>query len=284
MGKFSRSWELVKQSFAILRSDKELMLFPVLSAISCLMVTAVIATGGTFMMLPMRAAALAAGERFQPNQSPVFLLGMFTLYVANYFIMVFFNVALVGVANSRLMGGSWTFRDGMELAWTRKGTILQWALVAATVGMILRTLERRMGFIGNIIMRIIGVAWALACYFVVPVLAFEDLTPIEAVKRSAKLFRDTWGEKVIGGFSLSLVTLVLMLPGIGLWFALMVLGGIKGMILGLALMILYFLLLSVFMSAVQGVFNAALYRYACFKQVPPAFDHDLVAAAWAPKS
>jgi hypothetical protein len=284
MGKFSRSWELVKQSFAILRSDKELMLFPVLSAVSCLIVTAVIATGGTIMMLPMRAAALAAGERFQPNQSPVFLLGMFTLYVANYFIMVFFNVALVGVANSRLMGGSWTFRDGMELAWARKGTILQWALVAATVGMILRTLERRMGFIGSIIMRIIGVAWTLACYFVVPVLAFEDLTPIEAVKRSAKLFRDTWGEKVIGGFSLSLVSLVLMLPGIGLWIALMFLGGIKGMLFGLALMILYFLVLSVFMSAAQGVFNAALYRYACFKQVPPAFDHDLVAAAWAPKS
>ena len=284
MGKFSRSWELVKQSFAILRSDKQLMLFPVLSAITCLFVTAVIATGGTFMLLPARAAALAAGERFQPNQSPVFLLGMFTLYVANYFIMVFFNVALVGVANSRLMGGSWTFRDGMELAWARKGTILQWALVAATVGMILRTLERRMGFIGSIIMRIIGVAWTLACYFVVPVLAFEDLTPIEAVKRSAKLFRDTWGEKVIGGFSLSLVSLVLMLPGIGLWIALMFLGGIKGMLFGLALMILYFLVLSVFMSAAQGVFNAALYRYACFKQVPPAFDHDLVAAAWAPKS
>lgn len=284
MGKFSRSWELVKQSFAILRSDKQLMLFPVLSAVTCLFVTAVIATGGTFMLLPTRAAALAAGERFQPNQSPVFLLGMFTLYVANYFIMVFFNVALVGVANSRLMGGSWTFRDGIELAWARKGTILQWALVAATVGMVLRTIEERMGIIGRIIMRIIGIAWTLACYFVVPVLAFEDLTPIEAVKRSAKLFRDTWGEKVVGGFSLSLVSLVLMLPGIGLWFALMFLGGIKGFLFGTVLMVLYFLLLSVFMSAVQGVFNAALYRYACFKQVPPAFDHNLVAAAWAPKS
>jgi len=284
MGKFSRSWELVKQSFAILRSDKQLMLFPVLSAVTCLFVTAVIATGGTFMLLPARAAALAAGERFNPNQSPVFLLGMFTLYVANYFIMVFFNVALVGVANSRLMGGSWTFRDGIELAWARKGTILQWALVAATVGMVLRTIEERMGIVGRIIMRIIGIAWTLACYFVVPVLAFEDLTPFEAVKRSSKLFRDTWGEKVVGGFSLSLVSLVLLLPGFGLWLAAMFLGGIQGLLIGTVLMVLYFLLLSVFMSAVQGVFNAALYRYACFKQVPPAFDHDLVAAAWAPKS
>src|SRR6266403_448131 len=284
MGKFSRSWQLVMQSFAILRSDKQLMLFPVLSAVSCFVVTAMIATGGAFLLLPVRAAAIAAGERFNPNHSPMFLLGMFTLYVVNYFVIVFFNVALVGVANSRLMGGTWTFRDGIELAWERKGTILQWALVAATVGVILRTLEERLGLIGRLIMRIIGIVWTLACYFVVPVLAFEDLTPIEAVKRSSKLFRDTWGEKVMGGFSLSMVSMVLMLPGIGLWLAAMFLGGITGLIVGTVLMILYFLLLSVFMSAVGGIFNAALYRYACFKQVPPAFDHDLIASAWAPKS
>ena len=284
MGKFSRSWQLVKQSFAVLRSDKQLMLFPVFSAVSCFVVTAIIATGGAFLLLPTRAAALAAGEQFHPNQSPMFLLGMFTLYVLNYFVIVFFNVALVGVANSRLMGGTWTFRDGIELAWARKGTILQWALVAATVGVILRTLEERLGLIGRLIMRIIGIAWTLACYFVVPVLAFEDLTPIDAVKRSSKLFRETWGEKVIGGFSLSFVSLVLMLPGIGLVIAAAILGGGVGLLVGLALMFLYFLLLSVFMSAVGGIFNAALYRYACFKQVPPAFSQELITSAWAPKS
>jgi len=284
MGKFSRSWQLVMQSFAILRSDKQLMLFPVFSAISCFILTAIIATGGAFLLLPARAAALAAGEQFHPNQSPMFMFGMFTLYVVNYFVIVFFNVALVGVANSRLMGGTWTFRDGIELAWERKGTILQWALVAATVGVILRTLEERLGIIGRIIMRIIGIAWTLACYFVVPVLAFEDLTPIDAVKRSAKLFRDTWGEKVIGGFSLSLVSLVLMLPGIGLVVVAGVLGSSAGLLFGLAVMFLYFLLLSVFMSAVGGIFNAALYRYACFKQAPPAFSQELITSAWAPKS
>jgi len=284
MGKFSRSWQLVKQSFAVLRSDKQLMLFPVFAAVSCFVVTAMIATGGAFLLLPARAAALAAGEQFHPNQSPLFLLGMFTLYAVNYFVIVFFNVALVGVANSRLMGGTWTFRDGIELAWERKGTILQWALVAATVGVILRTLEERMGLLGRLIMRIIGIAWTLACYFVVPVLAFEDLTPIDAVKRSSKLFRDTWGEKVIGGFSLSLVSMVLMLPGIGLLIAATILGGVGGMLFGAVLMILYFLLLSVFMSAVGGIFNAALYRYACFKQVPPAFSQELITSAWSPKS
>jgi hypothetical protein len=284
MGKFSRSWELVKQSFAILRSDKQLMLFPILSAASCILVTAVIATGGALALLPSMAEARAVGPGWQPNHSPVFLLAFFLIYLANYFVMVFFNVALVGVANSRLMGGKWTFRDGIQLAWARKGTIFQWALLAATVGMILRSLEERMGLLGRIIMRFVGIAWALACYFVVPVLAFEDLKPIDAVKRSAKLFRDTWGEKVVGGFSVGLIFFLLALPAFGIWIAAIVLGGIYGMFMGMAFLILYLLLLSVTSSAVQGIFNAALYRYACFKQVPPAFSQELITSAWAPKS
>jgi hypothetical protein len=284
MGKFSRSWALVKQSFAILRSDKELMLFPVLSAAACLAVTALIAIPGTLTLLPSMASAAASGEHWQPGHAPMFWPMMFTLYVATYFVIVFFNVALVGVANSRLMGGTWTFRDGLELAWERKGTILQWALVAATVGMILKMLEERMGLLGRFVTKLIGIAWALACYFVVPVLAFEDLTPLDAVKRSAKLFRETWGERVVGGFSLSLVFFVLALPGFGLWIAGMIIGGINGLLIGMAVMVLYFLMLSVLSSAVQGVFNAALYRYACFKQVPAAFSQELIASAWAPKS
>jgi len=288
MGKFSRSWELVKQSFAILKSDKQLMLFPILSAACCLVVTAIIATGGTLLTLPSFAAAAAAGEKWTPAHAPFFYPVLFLLYVANYFVIVFFNVALVGVANSRLVGGTWTMRDGLELAWARKGTIIQWAIVAATVGVILKTLEERMGILGRIVMRIIGVAWALACYFVVPVLAFEDLSPIEAVQRSSKLFKDTWGEKVVGGFSFSIVFFLLALPGIGLFVLSMFLGvgahSAAVFLLGFAVMMLYFLLLSVVSSAVQGIFNAALYRYACFKQVPPAFDGDLITAAWTPKA
>ena len=284
MSKFSRSWQLVKECFAILRSDKQLMLFPVLSALACVVTTAMIVTGGMFAILPSIRAAALAGQRWQPNQSSGFMLAVFAVYVVNYFIMVFFNVALVGVANSRLMGGSWTFRDGLELAWARKGTIFLWALVAATVGMILRTIEQRMGLLGRIIMKIIGVAWTLACYFVVPVLAFEDLNPFAAVKRSARLFRDTWGERVAGGFSIGLVFLLLALPGFGIWIALSVGFGVKGMAIGLAALILYMIVLSVVSSAVQGIFNAALYRYACFKQVPPAFTPQLITGAWTPKA
>jgi hypothetical protein len=284
MGRFSRSWDLVNQSFAILWKDKQLMLFPVLSGISCVIVTLLLAAGGLAIFLPAIREAGITPENFQNSgRSTEFMAAMFVFYLANYFVIVFFNVALVGVANSRLTGGTWTFDQGLQLAWKRKWVILQWAFVAATVGMLLRMLSERAGFIGRMVIGVIGIAWNLACYFVVPVLAFEDLSPGAAIYRSAELFRETWGEKVVGGFSLGMVFLVLMLPGFALWIGATQFWGQRGMVIGGVIMGLYLLLLSVMSSAVQGIFNAALYRYACDQAVPPGFSRELIQTAWSPK-
>jgi hypothetical protein len=208
---------------------------------------------------------------------------MFVFYLANYFVIVFFNVALVGVANSRLTGGNWTFDQGLQLAWQRKWVILQWAFVAATIGMALRMISERSSIVGKMVISIIGIAWNVACYFVVPVLAFEDLSPGAALYRSGELFTETWGEKVMGGFSLGLVFFLLLLPGLGLWTACIYMWRQQGMILGGAVMGLYFLVLSVMSAAVQGIFNTALYRYACDQAVPAGFSRELIEQAWSPK-
>jgi|SRR5579859_527927 len=285
MGRFSRSWDLVTQSFAILWADKQLMLFPMLSGISCMIVTLLLGAGGLTAFLPAIRAAGITPQNFPhfAKSSPEFAAAMFVFYLANYFVIVFFNVALMGVANSRLTGGNWTFDQGLQLAWQRKWVILQWAFVAATVGMVLRALSERAGFIGRIVISMIGVAWNIACYFVVPVLAFEDLSPGAALYRSAELFTETWGERVVGGFSLGLVFFVALLPA----FIIMPLGvkaaGPTGLLIGAVAVGAYILLLSVISSAVQGIFNAALYRYACDQTVPPGFSRDLIQGAWSPK-
>src|SRR5262249_47824913 len=235
MGRIARSWELVKQSFRILRSDKELMLLPIASAISCVVVSVVILSGGALAFLPEIKASLATNAHWQPN-GPGMWACLFVFYLANYFIIVFFNVALVSAASSRLAGGQATIDDGLQAAWERKGRIFQWALLAATVGILLRMMEERMSSIGRLVARLIGVAWTLASYFVVPVLAAEDLGPVQALKRSAQVFRETWGEKVVGGFSFGLIFMLLALPGM----AFPLLGaavGPAGMIVGSSLMV-----------------------------------------------
>jgi len=286
MGRLSRSWDLVTASFSVLWQDKQLLMFPVLSGISCVVVTLLLVAGGAAVFLPQienLSALLPRGNPDHVLRSPTATAAILALYLANYFVIIFFNVALVGVANSRFTGENWTFDRGLQLAWQRKWVILQWAFIAATVGMVLRALSERAGFIGRIVVGIIGVAWNLACYFVVPVLAFENLSPGAALYRSAELFKETWGEKVAGGFSLGLIFFLMMIPGFLIWFGAFNYAGPQGLLVGGIFMAAYFLLLSVVSSAVQGIFNTALYRYACDQTAPPGFSQNLFRDAWSPR-
>jgi hypothetical protein len=282
MGRIGRSWELVKQSFAILKSDKELALLPVFSAISCVLVSAFVILGGTAASLPAIQSAATSGAHFQPNPE-ILWPAIFAFYLVNYTVIVFFNVALVSAASERLAGRPATLRDGLNKAWERKGKILEWALLAATVGMILKLIEQRSGLIGKLIAKLIGVACTLASFFVAPILAFEGLGPIDALTRSAEIFSETWGEEIVGRISISVIFSLLGLLAIPVWIAAIALGGMPGMWIGLGLFVLYILALSVVSSALQGIFTAALYQYATTKTVPAGFSSDALASAWGPK-
>ncbi len=283
MDKISNSWALVKQSFAILNKDEELMLLPILSAVSCILVSASILGAGGLYAYPQIQAAAAEQLAWRPSHA--MLAGfVFLLYLVNYFVIIFFNTALVSAASARLEDGNPTVRDGLRVAWRRLGVIFQWALVAATVGMLLRMIEERSGFIGRLVAGIVGMAWTLATFFVVPVLAFEDLGPVEAVERSIELFRKNWGEEVVGTFSFGLIFFLLALPGILLPLLGSSLAGAYGATIGATLMVVYFVVLAVVNSSAQGIFLAALYRYDKTGGISQGFSQSTFSSAWQPKS
>jgi hypothetical protein len=278
----SRTWDLMGQSLDVLRSDRELMWLPIFSAIACMAITVVMLSGGTLLFLPQLRVMGAVG----PGQHPKLTQGMwaftFLFYIVNYCIVIFFNVALVSIASDRIAGGHATMNDGLQAAWQRKGVILQWAVLAATVGVFLRALEDRMSWLGRMVIGIIGVTWTLATYLVVPVIAAEDVGPSEALARSAQLFSDTWGEQLVGGFSFGLIFMLFGLPAVLLPIYGATLGGPQ-MILGMILAVVYWLMLSVIGSTLRGIFMAALYRYATTQEVPPGFSGADLRGAWQPR-
>jgi Family of unknown function (DUF6159) len=143
-------------------------------------------------------------------------------------------------------------------------------------------IERRMNFLGRIVTGIIGFVWTLASFFVIPLLAAEDIGPFDALSRSAQIFRETWGEEVVGGFSFGLVFFVLALLGI-LPILMGAQLGRNAVIGGIVIAVIYWVLLAVVNSAAQGVFVAALFRYATTRQVPGAFQADDLSGAWRQK-
>lgn len=262
MSRFQTSWEIAKRSWAVLRSDKTLAWFPVLSALGSLAVLAVI--GGLF---------LATGiDRSDTGTSlqPIGWVLIVVMYLALAMVQTYFLAGLVAGADQRLRGQDSTLRSALEIANSRLHRLLPWAVVTATVTMILQAIEERFGIIGTIVARLVGLAWNLVTFLVVPILVLEDLGVGDALKRSKDLFKKTWGENVIGQFGLGAVGFLLTIPGIlliGVGVAL----GTAGLIVLGAVGVIWLLAAAVIVSALSGIYRTALYHYAANGQVPGEF-------------
>jgi len=280
-GRFARSLELAKASWSVVRADKELLLLPVLS------VAALILIVGSFVVPLAALGGFAAGASAGGADTGTMLIALL-FYVVSYFITLFFNTALVGAAMIRMDGGNPTLGDGLRIAWQRKGRIFGYACIAATVGLLLRMIEERVGWVGRIVVKLIGVGWTLATFLVVPVIVTRDLGPVGAVKESADLLRRTWGENLIGNVGLGLA--------FGLAYLSLALVAVLGVVLagqtGNALVIstvmllglLAFFTLAALHSTMQGVYSAALYRFATDHATPlPGFGPALLENAFAAK-
>jgi hypothetical protein len=273
--KFSRSWELVKASASVLRSDKELMLFPLISGLVTLVVMA------TFL-IPVFALRI-----FENGVGVGGAVVGFLFYFCQYSVIIFFNCALVGAAMIRMDGGDPSLRDGFAAAKSRLPSILGYAAIAATVGVFLQALKSKdNNFIVRLIGSGLGAAWTLATFLVVPVLVSRNLGPVDALKESVALLKRTWGENAIGnvgiGAAFGLITFAFVLVGAGLAFLAFQASPVLAVVVA-AVFVVGVLLLGVYQAALSGIYSAALYRYAVSHETPAAFQGAMLETAFKPK-
>jgi hypothetical protein len=271
--KLSNSWELAKASARVLAADKELIIFPIVSAIGTLIITITFA-------VPMFLSGFFDRLISESFQFISFLV-LFLFYIVQYTVVFFANTALVGAAVIRLHGGDPTVRDGFRIAFSRLGPIIGYALIAATVGMILRAISERSRGLGRLAVTLVGFAWNIATYLVVPVLAVEGIGPIEAIKRSVSLLKKTWGEQIVGNIGISaiftLITLVVL--AIGIPVVILSFTSLQVVWVGVTaaiLLVILLIIIGLINSTLSGIYSAAVYQYAANGEMSSYFDNDLV--------
>jgi hypothetical protein len=265
MGRIGRSIQLVGQSYRVLMQDKELMILPLISGVL------IVGVSISFFFGFNMAASLEAEDK------SALTIPMFLMYVATYAIGIFFQASVVAGATERLRGGDPTVASALAAAGRRVVPILMWAIVAATVGMLLRALQNRAGFIGKIVVGLVGAAWSLATFFVVPVLVLENRSVGDSFGRSVKVFKETWGETFVGSATLGVAMVcawltLIAITGLGAWV------GLGMLALGIGAVGAIFL--SVLFPALQGVFVASLFQYATNGAAPAGYDADLLRHAF----
>lgn len=278
MNKFSNSWKLFKAALSVLAADRELLIFPILSSIGVFLITLSFA-------LPLFLSNIFDAI-FSKDMGLVGLAVTFLFYLVQYTVVFYANTALVGAAMIRLQGGDPTVKDGFAIANRCLGSIFGYALIAATVGMILKALSQRKD-IGRLIGSVAGMAWSLATYLVVPVLAAEGVGPIEAIKKSAGLLKKTWGEQIIGNFGLGMVfglaSILLVIVAIPAFVLAAKAQSLLLILIMVGILFLLFTLMGLLNSSLNGIYTAAVYRYAANGETSGFFEEKMVTQAFLQK-
>ena len=282
--KISRSWSLAGQCWDVLKQDPALLVFPLLSSIALLVLL------GSFALpvLALYHGLQPVTDESTTHTSRLLLyITMYAFYVVSYAVMMFFNSALISVALKRLDGESASIGEGLQMAFASLPAILGYAMIAATVGTILRAIEERVGLIGRIVVAVIGAGWTLATAMTLPVLVEENVGPVEAISRSLDLLRRNWGENLIGNGGISLGIAVIAIPIAVLAVLFMIAAAssraMGSIILAGTMFVLTMVLIGLVSTTLHTIYTAALYRYATGAKDNAGIDGDLLAGAYRQK-
>jgi len=282
---FSRSWSYCKLSLAVLRDNKRFLIFPIFSGTAAILVAISFVlplwqTGTLELWLSEETAGAAENDWGM-------YVTLFLFYFANYFVVLFFNCALVFAVVSQLEGERISIGQALGKAGSVIHQIFGWAFVAAIVGVILNALERNRK-VGALVSAVLGSAWTALTYFVIPVIVVERASPVHAFKRSVSILKENWGTALIGNFSLGLLSFLIFLPALLLAGGFVYLGVNAGTTVGMGLNLLVAGALIVVAIAAQTalghIFRAVLYRYSTGQPIPDSYRNENLGDAFASRA
>ncbi|MCY3636689.1 MAG: DUF6159 family protein [bacterium] len=258
--------DTAKASWAVLQHDRELAVLPILGALASLAVVAAIG-----IPIWLSTSGIDDGGSSAGSDPMLWIAGIIILLAVTV-ITVFFNAAVVSGARERFSGGDPTISSAIKGAFARLHVIVPWAILALTVGMIIRAIQSSDNIVTRILGSLLDMAWGVLTFLVVPILVVEQTGPFSSLRRSGELLRHTWGENLIAQVGFGIVGLVAAIPGI----IIIALGASAGSVGALVAMVIGFgwiALVSVVISTLTAIFQMALYIYATTGQVPMGFEN-----------
>lgn len=270
----ANGWRLAKASWQVLSRDRELVAIPVVAGLVSLVVFAAIAGPGALLL----GGGSDDGATGWALWIVVAIAGLLATWVS-----VIGQAAVISGAGQRMDGADPSLGTAFAGARRRTGRLLEWAVLATVVALVMDLIQERLGIVGRILGSLGNLAFSVLSFLALPVIVFEDVGAIEGFKRSSQLLRATWGEQLTFSFGLGLIGIVAALPGIGLAVGLSVTGVTALAVIGVVLGALWVLTVVAVTSALSAVFKTALYRYTRQQPVDVAFETADLSGAFRPK-
>ena len=275
--RISRGWKITKLGMAVVRADPELMVYTFLSALFSLVAIGA-AVSGSVGLDVIASDPECVGDECGWELAVAHMAIWFVFYLLVSVITVFWNAAIIASAYERLSSGTNpSFSYGIGQAMKCLPQILVWGIIAGTVGLFINILEGLshdenapvpLRFVAGLASFIIGIAWWVVTFFVIPMIVLERAGVLDSMGKSTELFKRTWGEDVASHIGTGLLMTLCIVLLICVSVPLMMFGDL-GVALGIVILAIGLLFAVLFFSTVEAVNRASLFYYAKTGQMPP---------------
>lgn len=278
IGKFKASKMIVSESWNILKQDKELAWFPVMSFIVSLITLLVFAAVVFFVVLSGNINSVmdfssSGGEAWG-------YIILFVYYTLIFFVTNYFLAAMYIIINGRFKGQNLSISDGLGGANKILGKIFVWSLISATVGVILRIISDKSKIIGKIVSALLGAAWSIMTYFSLPSLVIGGSSIKDSFRDSASIIRKTWGEAIIINFGVGLFFFLLTVVALLISLIIVIISPTTIVVISVGvLFLLYIIAITIISSTLGSIFKLALYEYGKNGTIPTGFTPELITGA-----
>ncbi len=276
VGRTKAGWLLFKETWRYFKADTELIFIPLITTGINLLLLA-IASAIAFV------AAINSGYTLPSEDGSLGIVEyafIFVVYVIAAFCLALSEAGITNTVYTRAHGGNASLRDSLKRAFSHWSSLLLWSIITSTVGVLLRAIAERSKLLGRIVIAVLGVAWSVLTYFVVPAMVIDNQSAFASIKKSGKVFRTTWGETIVSNISIGVIFTIIHVLTLILAATLMVVLMFGELWYGLiALAVGYFLFLvfiASLQSAMQGILKTLLYIYAAEGVTPPNFNQELL--------
>lgn len=276
MDRFWATWQMAGATFGLLRRHSRLLLFPVISAFFLIVVCISFVPPVVQLGIGKEIAAAIEKPQLWTDLSARSYVTIFAFYFANYFVIIFCNVAFTACVAQAIDTGTTSIAAGFGQAAVRVHHILVWALISATVGLLLKAVEKTHRKTGRLISSIFGATWAVLTYFVVPLIVVDRANPFRALGGSVKTLKSAWGEALFVKFSLGFMLFLTIGPLAILFGIGMVLAERHGLAaletVALALLVLTVVFGTIVSTAADTALRLVLLNYARGRPVPDTYN------------
>src|SRR5688500_15942324 len=193
VGRIANGWRLAKASWQVLGRDRELIAIPVIAGLLSLIVFVAVAGPGVALLGDGSGSDGGSGgdDGGGPAGWALWLVLALAGVLATW-VSVLGQAAVVSGAGQRMGGEDPSLVSAFAGARRRTGRLLEWAVLATVVAIVVDLVQQRLGVAGRILGSLGNLAFSVMSLLALPVIVFEDVGAIEAFRRSSRLLRSTW--------------------------------------------------------------------------------------------